>query len=98
MCLWCVCVCVCVCVFVCSWALFDKHFYIKGTSIKDVLIIYRRLSRCMQLGGLVPVIRLGVPIRCKAGVATLFVWRAEKLPQKTWRAQICVQKSLAGKI
>ena len=58
--------CVCVCVFVCSWALFDKHFYIKGTSIKDVLIIYRRLSRCMQLGGLVPVIRLGVPIRCKA--------------------------------
>ena len=29
--------------------------------------IHRRLSRSRQLGGLVPVVRLGVPIRCKAG-------------------------------
>ena len=28
--------------------------------------IYKRLSRCKQLGGLVPVVRLGVPLRCKA--------------------------------
>ena len=28
--------------------------------------IYRRLSRCRQLGGLVPVLRLGVPLRYKA--------------------------------
>ena len=32
------------------------------------------------------------------GVATLFVWRALKLPHKIWRAQKRVQKSLAGKI
>ena len=33
----------------------------------------------------------------KTGVAILFVWWAEKLPQKTWWAQKCVQISLAGK-
>ena len=31
------------------------------------LYIKRRLSRCKQLRGLVPVVRLGVPLRCKAG-------------------------------
>ena len=35
--------------------------------LQDHTIIYRRLSRCKQLGGLVLVIRLGVPLRCKAG-------------------------------
>ena len=29
-------------------------------------IIHRRLSRCMQIGGLVPVVCLGVPPRYKA--------------------------------
>ena len=33
-----------------------------------------------------------------SGVAILFVWWAEKLPQKTWWAQKYVQISLAGKI
>ena len=32
-----------------------------------------------------------------AGVATLFVWWAEKQPQKTWRAEKCVQNSLGAK-
>ena len=35
---------------------------------------------------------------CRPGVATLFVWWAQKLPHKIWQAQKCVQKSLAGKI
>ena len=38
--------------------------------------IYRRLSRCKQLGGLVPVFRLGVPLRYKASK----LWYPLKIP------------------
>ena len=34
---------------------------------------------------------------CRVEVATLFVWRAEKLPQKTWLALKFDQKRMAGK-
>ena len=42
----------------------------------DAKNIYRRLSRCKQLGGLVPVFRLGVPIRYKASK----LWYSLKIP------------------
>ena len=35
-------------------------------AILSTFVKYRRLSRSKQLGGLVPVLRLGVPLRCKA--------------------------------
>ena len=53
-----------------------------------------------------PMIQIGIPVsgwaleNCcsRSGVATLFVWWAEKLPQKTWWAPKSVKESLAGKI
>ena len=32
-------------------------------------------------------------LKHRAGLATLFMQREEKVPQKAWRAQICVKKA-----
>ena len=51
--------------------LFEDNFVLRTylsdeTGFTGILKIYRRLSKYKQLGGLIPVLWLGVPLRCKA--------------------------------
>ena len=43
----------------------DSFFYVDPPK-KEIIFDHHRLSRSRQLGGLVLVVRLGVPLRCKA--------------------------------
>ena len=57
----------CVCsMWVCPLTRWAFLWFETNRNYKIIFFINRRLSRCKQLGGLIPVVRLGVPLRYKA--------------------------------